>query len=67
MHTVFLLVKTKEKRELEDIGVDERVKKINLKRTGRKTVDWINLALDRENWRVFTNMVMNIRIPQNKR
>ena len=31
MHTVFLLVKPKEKRELEDLGVDERVKKLILK------------------------------------
>jgi hypothetical protein len=28
-------------------------------------MDWIDLALDRDQWRALVNTVMNLRIPQN--
>jgi hypothetical protein len=28
-------------------------------------VDWIDLPLDRDKWRVLTNTVMNLRVPYN--
>jgi hypothetical protein len=28
-------------------------------------VEWINLAKDRDQWRVVVNMVMNLRVPKN--
>jgi len=28
-------------------------------------MDWIDLALDRDRWRILVNAVMNIRIPLN--
>jgi hypothetical protein len=30
---------------------------------GWEAVDWINLALDREQWKALVNTVMNLRIP----
>jgi hypothetical protein len=30
---------------------------------GERSVDWMHLALDREQWRVLLNMVMNLRVP----
>jgi hypothetical protein len=48
---------------LGDPGVDE---KIILKRIFRKwdgDIDWIELAQDRDGWRVLVNEVMNLRVP----
>jgi hypothetical protein len=28
-------------------------------------MDWIDLALDRDQWRAFVNMVMSLQVPQN--
>jgi hypothetical protein len=32
-------------------------------RGGWKGVEWINLAQDRDQWRGFVDMVMNLRVP----
>ena len=37
--------------------------KINLHELGCGVVDWIELAQDRDSWRVLVNAVMNLRIP----
>jgi hypothetical protein len=37
--------------------------KVNLGETGWDGMDWINLAQDRYQWRVFVKMVMNLRVP----
>jgi len=46
------------KRTWEDTGTD-------LKETGWKDVQWINLAKDRDMRLVFVNTVMNLRVAQN--
>jgi hypothetical protein len=37
--------------------------KINLREIGWDGMDWIDLALDRDQWRVLVNTVMDFRLP----
>jgi hypothetical protein len=37
--------------------------KIDLREVGWDDRDWIDLALDRDQWRAYVNAVMNLRFP----
>jgi hypothetical protein len=37
--------------------------KMELRETEWKGVGWMNVAQDRDQWRAFVNMVMNLRVP----
>jgi hypothetical protein len=37
--------------------------KMDLREIGWDSVDWIDLAQDRDQWRALVNMVMNVRVP----
>jgi len=39
--------------------------KIDLQEVGWGSMDWIDLAQDRDRWRTLTNFVMNLRVPHN--
>jgi hypothetical protein len=39
--------------------------KTDLHEVGFRDMDWIELDKDRDRWRTFVNVVMNIRVPQN--
>jgi hypothetical protein len=39
--------------------------KMDLREIGWDGMDWIDLAQDRDQWRVLVNMVMNLRVPEN--
>ena len=52
----------RERRHLEDPGVDGRIKiKMDLQEVGRAGMNWIHLAPDRDRWRALVNAVMNLR------
>jgi hypothetical protein len=37
--------------------------KVNLQEVGCRSVDWIDLAQDRDRWWALVNVVMNFRVP----
>jgi len=37
--------------------------KIDLQEVGCRSMDWIDLAQDRDGWRALANMVMSLRVP----
>jgi hypothetical protein len=37
--------------------------KMNLRETGWDAVDWIDMAQDRDQWKVLVNTVLNLRVP----
>jgi len=39
--------------------------KMDVQEVGYEGVDWIELAQDRDRWRLLVNAVMNLRVPQN--
>jgi hypothetical protein len=38
--------------------------KMNLNEIGWESVDWTDMALDRDNWRAFWKLVMTLRFPK---
>jgi hypothetical protein len=47
---------------LEDQGVDGKMGTMDLREIGWGSVDWIQLAQDRDRWRGVVNTVMNLRV-----
>jgi hypothetical protein len=41
--------------------------KMDLQKVGCGSMDWIDLAQDRDRWRARVNAVMNLQFPQNAR
>jgi hypothetical protein len=41
--------------------------KMDLQEVGWESVDWIDMAQDRDRWRALVNAVMNLRVPYNAR
>jgi hypothetical protein len=52
----------KERDHWEDLGVNGRTVKIDLKEIGHKGVDWIDLFQEGDNWPAVVSTVMNFRV-----
>jgi hypothetical protein len=58
-----LVRKFEGKRQREDPDVSGCIiLKLIFKRRGWGSMDWIDLAQDRDRWRAFMNSVMNLRV-----
>jgi hypothetical protein len=55
----------RERSHLEDPDVDEKVMLKWIFKKWNGSMDWIDLAHDRDRWRAIVNAVMNLRFPQN--
>jgi hypothetical protein len=40
--------------------------RMDVREIGWESVDWINLAQDRDQWRAVVNTAMNLRVPMKK-
>jgi len=64
-HRVTLQVRVTDRRDekcVQNFGWKPYIR-MDLKVKGWKSVDWIHLAQDREQWRALMNSVMNLRVP----
>jgi hypothetical protein len=57
----FRLLHPREIKFLVPTGEDNS--KMNLREIGWGSMDWIELAQDRDHWRALMNTVMNFRVP----
>ena len=64
-HTGFQWVNLSDKDNFEDVGVGWRIILERILQIGIKSVDWIDLAEDRDKRRAVVNTVMSLRLPWN--
>jgi hypothetical protein len=64
-HTGFQSVKLSDKDSFEDVGVGWRIILERIIQIVMKSVNWIDLAEDRDKRRAVVNTVMSLRVPQN--
>jgi hypothetical protein len=53
----------KERDHLVDPSVEGKIILRWFQEVGCGSMDWVELALDRDRWRILLNAVMNIRVP----
>jgi hypothetical protein len=63
MDTIFWLENLKAINHLEDRRRWEDNIRTDFREVGWEGVDWIHLAEDRDQWRVFVNIAINLRFP----
>jgi len=52
-----------EREHMEDLGVDGRIMLKWILKKSAGGMRWIHLAQDKDRWRAFVNVVMNLRAP----
>jgi len=65
VHSSFSWGNLMEKDNSEDLAVDGRIL-MDIQEVVRGSIDWINLAQDRDRWRALVNAVMNLRVSKNE-
>jgi len=67
MHTGFWWGNLRERDYFEDTGVDGKIiYRWIFKKWDGGSIDWLDLAEDRDRWRARVNAVINLRVPQNE-
>jgi hypothetical protein len=64
MHTGFWWEGQKERDHYEDLDIGGSIILKWILETGWCSMDWTDLAQDRDQWRALVNMVMNLRFSQ---
>jgi hypothetical protein len=68
VYTEFWWGNLRERDHLQHLVIDHRWQhtiKMYLQEVGLGGMDWTDLAQDKDRWRVFVNVVMNIWVPHN--
>jgi len=63
MYTRFWWENLREIDNLEDPGIDRRIMLRWILRKWDGSMDWIDLAQDRDRWQTLVNMIMNLWVP----
>jgi len=65
VHTGFLWKNLREREHLKDDGIDVRTILQSIFKKQNRAMDWIDLALDMDRWRVLINTVINLQVSYN--
>jgi hypothetical protein len=63
MHTKFWLESLEGRQCSEYLHIDRIILKWIFMEIGKKGVDWVHLAQDRDQWRALVDIVMNLQVP----
>ena len=63
MCTGFWWGNLRERDHLGEQDLEDNIK-MDLQEVGCRSMDWIELAQDRDRWRALVNAVMNLRVPK---
>jgi hypothetical protein len=63
VHTGFWWGDLRERDHLQDLGIDGRIILKWISNVGMGSVDWIDMAQDRDRWQALVNTGMNLWVP----